>query len=81
VRTAAAARQEAAGGIGVQLPKTVPDFDGAGGCWVSLEQLGRVRLRSPSEPLTWFPHVAGGGAVGPLEVPPEWQAEFSDLVF
>ncbi len=64
--------------------KSLPDCESSGACWVSAVELeapkaGRAAgqrsrcplpLRSASEPLTWIPHVAAGGAVQPLEPPP-----------
>lgn len=61
--------------------KTLPDFDGVGGCWVCWEDVERIKLRSASEPLTWFPYVASGGAVAPLEMPAERQPVFGNFVF
>jgi ADP-ribose pyrophosphatase YjhB (NUDIX family) len=58
------------------VPKTLPDFESAGACWVRLEQLGQLKLRSAEVPLTWFPHVAGGGAMDPLVQPQGWQKHF-----
>jgi ADP-ribose pyrophosphatase YjhB (NUDIX family) len=58
------------------VPKTLPDFESAGACWVRLEDLGRVPLRSKEVPLTWFPHVAAGGAMEPMVQPECWQQVF-----
>jgi hypothetical protein len=36
-----------------QLPKSIPDFESAGACWCSLEQIeGGLKLRG-SEPRQW----------------------------
>mmetsp|Transcript_17784 Transcript_17784/g.50057 ORF Transcript_17784/g.50057 Transcript_17784/m.50057 type:complete len:409 (+) Transcript_17784:147-1373(+) len=48
-------------------PKSIPDFESVGACWLHLDDLKRVRWRS-DEPLRWFPHVANGGEVFPLSV-------------
>ncbi|KAJ3216282.1 hypothetical protein HDU67_009717 [Dinochytrium kinnereticum] len=51
-----------------QKPKTIPDIESAGACWVSLDQLGdHIQLRG-REPSLWFPYVAKGGAIWPLPV-------------
>jgi len=52
-----------------QACKTMPDFESAGSCWVSAEEVtsGRLRLRG-YEPEKWFPYVANGGKVYDLEV-------------
>ncbi len=50
-------------------PKTVPCFESAGACWVGVEELARVPLRSPMIPTKWFPHFAAGKPCEPLEVP------------
>ncbi len=47
--------------------KTLPDVESVGACWVSAQQVPQIPLRCESEPLTWIPHVAGGGAVAPLD--------------
>jgi len=50
-----------------QKPKTIPDYESNGACWVSLHQLHHIKLRS-SEPAIWFPYVARGGPVYPLDI-------------
>jgi ADP-ribose pyrophosphatase YjhB (NUDIX family) len=49
-------------------PKTLPDFESAGACWVSVDELQRLPLRSASEPCTWFPYVAAGKKVMQLKL-------------
>jgi ADP-ribose pyrophosphatase YjhB (NUDIX family) len=61
-------------------PKTLPDWESAGACWVSAEELSSIPLRSASEPCRWFPLLAGGlkglreqlPLVDSLELPQEW---------
>lgn len=59
-------------------PKTLPDWESAGACWVSLDDLQHIPLRSKPEPCTWFPVVdkQGRGCDLPLyntvELPREW---------
>ncbi len=53
-------------------PKTLPDFESAGACWVTLEEVtpghpACLPLRG-SEPSTWFKYVASGGYVAPMSV-------------
>ena len=48
-------------------PKTLPDFESAGACWVWVDELHSLPLRYAAEPCTWFPYVAKGGRVMPLE--------------
>jgi 8-oxo-dGTP pyrophosphatase MutT (NUDIX family) len=45
-------------------PKTLPDFESAGACWVTAEEVlsGRIKLRG-SEPLDWFDYVDRGGTI------------------
>ncbi|KAG4107835.1 hypothetical protein H8356DRAFT_1268067 [Neocallimastix lanati (nom. inval.)] len=50
-----------------QKPKTIPDYESNGACWVSLHQLHHIKLRS-SEPAIWFPFVARGGPIYPLDI-------------
>jgi ADP-ribose pyrophosphatase YjhB (NUDIX family) len=51
-----------------QLPKSIPDFESAGACWCSYEEiLGGLRLRG-SEPLQWVQYLMGGGAIHPLSL-------------
>lgn len=59
-------------------PKTLPDWESAGACWVSLDDLRHIPLRSKSEPSTWFPVMdkQGQGCDLPwyhtVELPREW---------
>ncbi|KAJ9526796.1 hypothetical protein QJQ45_017458 [Haematococcus lacustris] len=63
-------------------PKTVPDFESAGACWVSVDQLQHIPLRSAHPPLTWFPAVAEGRfQLLPLEAPEHAQLAFKGLTF
>lgn len=50
-------------------PKTIPDFESLGACWVSVEEItsGRLRLRG-SEPEEWFSYVAEGGTIHPMSL-------------
>ncbi|GIL93442.1 hypothetical protein Vretimale_12727 [Volvox reticuliferus] len=61
--------------------KTLPDVESAGACWVAVEELEALPLRSTSEPLTWIPWVANGGRVLPLnpEAVPEVARTFPDF--
>ncbi|KAJ9526947.1 hypothetical protein QJQ45_025354 [Haematococcus lacustris] len=64
------------------LPKTVPDFESAGACWVSVDQLQHIPLRSAHPPLTWFPAVAEGHfQLLPLEAPEHARLAFKGLTF
>ncbi|PNH11922.1 Vignain [Tetrabaena socialis] len=63
------------------VPKTLPCFESAGACWVGLEDLPHVPLRSPRIPLTFFPHFAGGGQARPLALPEELRHLFTDVDF
>jgi len=47
--------------------KTLPNYESVGAAWISLEELKHVRLRG-SEPQKWFPYVAEGGTIFPLQV-------------
>lgn len=63
-------------------PKTVPDFESAGACWVSVDQLQHIPLRSAHPPLTWFPAVAEGRyQLLPLEAPEHARLAFKGLTF
>ena len=46
-------------------PKTVPDYESAGACWVAYEEITKVRVRSKSV-CRWIKHVVDGGVVYPL---------------
>eukprot|EP00301_Raphidiophrys_heterophryoidea_P016795 c26450_g1_i1.p1 GENE.c26450_g1_i1~~c26450_g1_i1.p1 ORF type:complete len:390 (+),score=78.15 c26450_g1_i1:25-1170(+) len=59
-------------------PKTVPDFESAGAVWVLLDEMNSLNLRSQGE-VTWFGHVANGGAVMDLVVPTQFQSKFSGV--
>jgi hypothetical protein len=62
--------------LGAGPPKTVPDWESAGACWVSVEQLEGLALRS-SEPQQLLPAVAAGTArVDALELPPGQEGWF-----
>jgi 8-oxo-dGTP pyrophosphatase MutT (NUDIX family) len=100
---------------GRNLPKTLPDYESTGACWVTLEEVNRgrsplmrhhkrgslnsahddgdlqqaaealtskqqLKLRD-TEPLEWFNYVENGGAVLPLEIPPEHAKTFRDVPF
>lgn len=65
-------------------PKTLPDFESAGACWVHADEVWALPLRSEAEPHRWFPAMAAGGRAareqplyGILALPPEWQAVFA----
>eukprot|EP00877_Chromochloris_zofingiensis_P005820 jgi/Chrzof1/15239/Cz09g32180.t1 len=49
-----------------QQPKTIPDFESAGACWVNVADLQHIPLRNASEPCTWFPYVACGGKIASM---------------
>ena len=53
-----------------QIPKTLPDFESNGACWVKYEQLKSIKLRCAAEPMQFFKFILDGGQPGPLEVPP-----------
>ncbi|KAJ3279457.1 hypothetical protein HK104_001452, partial [Borealophlyctis nickersoniae] len=46
-------------------PKTIPDYESAGACYVSEDELKQLPLRG-HEPEMWFKYVANGGTVHPL---------------
>ncbi|GBF89791.1 hypothetical protein Rsub_02961 [Raphidocelis subcapitata] len=58
-------------------PKSVPDFESAGACYASLEQLASpgVPLRSEAE-VRWFWRC---GEAGPLEMPAAWARVFGEF--
>jgi hypothetical protein len=63
-------------------PKTLPDFESAGACWVDVNELQQLPLRSASEPCKWFEALASGDAeqlplYHSLEMPVEWQGVFA----
>ena len=48
-------------------PKSIPDFESVGACYVTYEQIKQIKLRAP-EPLKWIPHLVEGGEIYPLSV-------------
>jgi 8-oxo-dGTP pyrophosphatase MutT (NUDIX family) len=51
-----------------QLPKSIPDFESAGACWCTAEEvMGRIKLRG-SEPRRWAKYLLEGGAIHPLSL-------------
>lgn len=48
-------------------PKTFPDFESVGACWISLEELSQTRLRG-HEPAVWFKAVAEGCPIYPMSL-------------
>lgn len=51
-----------------QVPKTIPDYESAGACWCSAEEiLGGLRLRG-NEPKQWVEYLANEGIVHPLSL-------------
>eukprot|EP00470_Lotharella_oceanica_P009821 CAMPEP_0170200652 /NCGR_PEP_ID=MMETSP0040_2-20121228/69976_1 /TAXON_ID=641309 /ORGANISM="Lotharella oceanica, Strain CCMP622" /LENGTH=251 /DNA_ID=CAMNT_0010450837 /DNA_START=597 /DNA_END=1352 /DNA_ORIENTATION=- len=66
---------------GKDLPKTYPDYESTGACWVSVEELDKsIPFRSASE-LKWMKHVASGGKIAPLRIPKEYEKIFDDIQF
>lgn len=93
----------------VAMPKSFPDYESAGACWVTVDDVlaGRrcqrcngasdggagggangsgdrvstrrkLKLRG-YEPASWFPYVANGGEILPLQIPQEFAAELVDV--
>jgi hypothetical protein len=58
----------------------LPDWESAGACWVSADELSQLPLRSASEPCKWFPLLKRGvqglkgqlPLIDSLELPREW---------
>ena len=50
-----------------QKPKSIPDFESVGACYVEYEQIKKIKLRAP-EPLQWIPYLVEGGEIYPLSV-------------
>ncbi|GFR45555.1 hypothetical protein Agub_g6949, partial [Astrephomene gubernaculifera] len=61
--------------------KTVPCFESAGACWVSVCELAKLPLRSERIPLSWFPRFAMGYEPKRLALPEELKELFADLEF
>ncbi|KAK9727630.1 putative 8-oxo-dGDP phosphatase NUDT18 [Basidiobolus ranarum] len=56
-----------------QIPKSLPDYETNGACWVHLEELDNPSIKLRTEhPKTWFHHVNRGGHIRPLS---EWDIE------
>ncbi|GLI59360.1 hypothetical protein VaNZ11_001225 [Volvox africanus] len=62
-------------------PKTVPCFESAGACWVGVDELQKLPLRSNRVPCTWFPHFAEGKPCKPLVLPEELQHFCKNIQF
>lgn len=76
--------QSAVASVSCCSPKTLPDWESAGACWVNLKELQQLPLRSPSEPCKWFPVVAAATPAGAgdklprvLSLPQEWVDVFA----
>ena len=52
---------------GLTPTKTQPDGETVAACWVTIEELKKLKLRG-GEPAKWFPYVANGGLVHPLSI-------------
>jgi hypothetical protein len=63
------------------IPKTIPDYESVGACWVDVNDLNRIKLRGEFEPKTWFPYIAQGKNVLPLEIPKEHAHVWEDIKF
>jgi 8-oxo-dGTP pyrophosphatase MutT (NUDIX family) len=50
-----------------RYPKCIPDFESAGACWCSLQDMATLQLRG-REPLEWGRHLEKGGDIYPLGV-------------
>eukprot|EP01032_Pedospumella_encystans_P021991 gene21991-24932_t len=49
-----------------QLPKSIPDFESAGACWCTAEEvISKIKLRG-GEPRRWVKHLEEGGVIYPL---------------
>ncbi|KAF6254460.1 NUDIX hydrolase domain-like protein [Scenedesmus sp. NREL 46B-D3] len=61
-------------------PKTLPDWESAGACWVAASELSQLPLRNASEPCRWFSLLAGGveglkeqlPLIDSLDLPTDW---------
>ena len=51
-----------------QLPKSVPDFESAGACWCSAEEVQRKLKLRGNEPRRWVKYLAEGGNIYPLSL-------------
>eukprot|EP01095_Lingulamoeba_sp_RSL-Kostka_P002128 TRINITY_DN1301_c0_g2_i1.p1 TRINITY_DN1301_c0_g2~~TRINITY_DN1301_c0_g2_i1.p1 ORF type:complete len:133 (+),score=29.39 TRINITY_DN1301_c0_g2_i1:116-514(+) len=51
------------------LPKSIPDYESAGACWLSVDELvsDEVSLRG-REPMDWIPYHNKGGPVYPIDL-------------
>nr|CCA25246.1 conserved hypothetical protein [Albugo laibachii Nc14] len=50
-----------------QLPKSIPDYESVGATWVQADEVQSLPLRGP-EPTIYFPYVAAGQPIYPLDV-------------
>lgn len=68
-----------------QAVKTVPDYESAGACWVSADELEGIPLRDDYLPMKWYPEMAKPGgfnaAAYPMELPSDLLHLFSDVRF
>jgi hypothetical protein len=68
-------------------PKTLPDFESAGACWVQVGELSCLPLRDAHAPCLWFNLLADGPGdlqetvplINTLQLPAEWQEVFKDF--
>lgn len=51
-----------------QCPKTIPDYESAGACWCSAEEInGAIKLRG-HEPRHWVSYLGNGGIIYPMAI-------------
>lgn len=50
-----------------QVPKSRPDFESAGACWASYEEIQHLRLRG-NEPRKWAKYLVEGGDIYPMKL-------------
>ncbi|KYQ88764.1 hypothetical protein DLAC_10797 [Tieghemostelium lacteum] len=50
-----------------QLPKSIPDYESVGACYVTVDELKRLNLRG-KEPVLWFNYVSNGKPIHPLSL-------------
>ena len=50
-----------------QKPKSIPDYESVGACYVKHDELSKLELRG-SEPLKWIPYVVNGKTIYPLDI-------------
>jgi len=56
----------------IDIAKSIPDYESVGACYISLDELTKIKLRG-NEPIEFFNYIANGGQIYPLSLLNCWK--------